>query len=92
MKSFIMNIHDFPGCNLIFTMTTGKHVYDINVVQILIYFDIIVTIGIFSYILYISLGIWHNFGWRIFVIVKGWDVGQRYYTKTRDHDNTQGSR
>ena len=27
MESSVMNIHDFVGCNLIFTITTGNHVY-----------------------------------------------------------------
>ena len=35
-----MNNLDFAGSNLIFTMTTGKHVYLINVVHRLICLDI----------------------------------------------------
>ena len=49
MKSSVMNIHDFAGSNLIFTMTTGQHVYLINVVHRLICLDISVTIGIFTF-------------------------------------------
>ena len=48
MKSSVMNIHDFAGSNLIFTMTTGKHVYLVNVVDTLICLEIIATIMIFT--------------------------------------------
>ena len=49
MKSSLMNIHNFAGCNLIFTLTTGKHVYFINVLYKLICLDIIATIMIFTF-------------------------------------------
>ena len=62
MKSSVMNIHDFGGCNLIFTMNTGKHVYIINVVQRLTCLDIIATKVIFIFLSYISLGTWQRLG------------------------------
>ena len=52
MKSSVMNAHDFAGCNLIFTMITGKHVYLINVVHRLICLDMILTIVIFTFFRY----------------------------------------
>ena len=80
MKSSVMNIHDFGGWNLVFTMTTGKHVYVINVVQRLICLD---HSDINFFIIYfprdlVKIGLCDqkqdNFGWRIFVFVKGWGV------------------
>ena len=78
-----MNIHDFGGCNLIFTMATGKHAYIISVVQRLIGLDTITSKVIFIFIIYFprdleKIGFFDqkqdNFGWRIFVVIKGWGV------------------
>ena len=85
MKSSVMNIHDFGGCNLIFTMTTGKHDCVINVVHRLICFYIDVTIMILYllFIIYFPGDLvkidnfdlkQDTFGWRIIVVVKGWGV------------------
>ena len=67
MESSVMNIHDFAGSNLIFTMTTGKHVYLINVVHRLILFYIITTIvKLYFYNMYflrdlVKIGLCHWF-------------------------------
>ena len=55
MKSSVMNFHDFAGCNLIFTMITGKHPSFINDVHRLVCWDIIATKVIFTFMSGISL-------------------------------------
>ena len=82
MKSSVMDIHDFAGFNLIFTMTTRQHLNCINVV--LISLDVIVTIVKFTFILcyfprgLVKIGICcqtqANLGRRIFIVVLGWDI------------------
>ena len=47
MKSSASNIHNFVGSNLKFTMTTGKHIFLINVVHRLICLDMIATRDIY---------------------------------------------
>ena len=85
IKSSVMNIHDFNGCNLIITMSTGKHDYVLNVVQRLICLYIISTIMILYllFIIYFPRDLvkidnfdlkQDTFGWRIIVVVKGWGV------------------
>ena len=85
MKSSVMNIHDFGGCNLIFTMTTGKHDYVINVIQRLICLYIIATKVILNllFIIYFPRDLVKidnfdlkkdNFGRWIIVVVRGWGV------------------
>ena len=79
MKSSVMDIHDFAGFNLIFTMTTRQHVNCINVVHKLISLDVIVTMVKFTFILcyfprgLVKIGICcqkqDNFGRRIFIVV-----------------------
>ena len=78
-----MNIHDFAGYNLIFTMTTGKYVLLINVVHTLILLDIITTKVIFTCIMYFPRDLekicfcylkQDKLGCRIFIVVQGWAI------------------
>ena len=82
MKSSVMNFHDFAGCNLIFTMTTGKHLHITNVVHRLVCLDIIATSVIYFYIMYfprdlVKIGFFtpklDKFGSRIFIVVQEWE-------------------